>query len=212
VIELRSDALSVRHSLAVAIVFEDVFSDDLVRAPLEVSIPELRWKAVRAGDGSYRFIHTIGEPPVGTFALEVVAPTGEYRDLAPLPITLPHPGPLPPTRLGWTIKRPLWPTRGLRTGPGDTVLVARLETAGAAQANRKVRFLGSGAPVDPHTFSDERGELLAYFPFAKRDALDTPPVLDLELAIEIDDGAAAANPPVVTIPMGTTTFQRFEIT
>jgi hypothetical protein len=212
VIDLRSDVLSVRHSLAVAIAFEDVFSDDLVRAVLEVSIPELRWKAVRAGDGSYRFIHTLGDPPVGTFDVEVTAPGGEYRNFAPFQITLPHPGPLPPTRLGWMLKRPLWPTRALRVGSGQTVLVARLESAGVAQAGRKIRFLGSGAPVDPHTFSDANGEVLAYFPFAKRDALDNPPVLDAELAIEIDDGAATASPPAVSIPMGAVSFQRFEIT
>lgn len=211
-IDLRSDDVSVRHSLAVALLFEDIFSDDAVRAPLEVSIPALRWRAVWAVDGTYRFVHTIGEPPVGTFDVDVRAPGGEYTNFAPFQITLPHPGPTPPTRLGWLIKRPLWPTRTLRLSPGETGLVARLQAGGVAQAGRKVRFLGSGAPVDPHTFSDGQGELLAYFPFLRRDVLDTPPVLDAELTLEIDDGAATASPATVTIPMGTVLFQRFEIT
>lgn len=210
--ELRTDAVAVRHGLAVAVMFEDVFADGAVRAPLEVSIPALRWKAVAAGDGTYRFVHTIGAPPTGTFDVEVVAPGGEYHNFAPFQLTLPHPGPTPPTRLGWMIKRPLWPTRALRLSPGETALVARLETGGVAQAGRKVRFLGTGAAVDPHTFSDDHGELLAYFPFAKRDVLDVPPVTAAELTIEVDDGAATATPGTVSLAMGTVSFQRFEIT
>jgi hypothetical protein len=212
VIDLRSNVVSVRHSLAAVLLFEDMFSDTAVRAPLEVSIPTLDWRAVAAGDGTHRFVHTVGEPPAGMFDVEVLAPGGEYRNFAPFQITLPHAAPTPPTRLGWLIKRPLWPTRALRLSPGETALVARLETGGVAQAGRKVRFLGSGAPVDPHTFSDERGELLAYFPFAKRDVLDSPPVVDLELTLEIDDGAATATPATVVVPMGTVLFQRIEIT
>jgi hypothetical protein len=212
VIDLRTDAISVRHTLAVSLLFEDIFSDSPVRAPLEVRIPALDWRAVSATDGTYRFVHTLGELPTGSFDVEVVAPGEQYRNFAPFQITLPHAGPIPPTRLGWLIKRPLWPTRALRLSPGETALVARLETGGVARPGRKIRFLGSGAPVDPHTFSDESGELLAYFPFAKRDALNMPPLLDLELTIEIDDGAATANPATATIPMGTTVFRRFEIT
>jgi len=33
VIELRTDAVSVRHTLGVAVLFEDIFSDGPVRAP-----------------------------------------------------------------------------------------------------------------------------------------------------------------------------------
>lgn len=207
-IDPRTDSVVVRHSLAIAVAFEDVFAGTPVRAPLRVSIPALAWNAVARGDGTYRFVWTIGEPPTGTFDVEVVAPGGEYRNFEPIQITLPHAAPTPPTRQDWMIVKTLWPTRKLRLGPGDTALVGRLETAGVPQPGRKVRFVGQAA----HTYTDEHGELLAYFPDAKRDVLDSPPTVTLDVAIEIDNGSASASPTNVTIELGTVLFQRFEVT
>jgi hypothetical protein len=207
-VDPRSDTLVVRHSLAVALSFEDVFSGTPVRAPLHVSIPALSWNAVARGDGTYRFVRTIGDVPTGTFDVEVIAPGGEYRSFEPVQITLPHVAPTPPRRQDWMIVKTLWPTRKLRLGPGETALVGRFETAGVPQASRKVRFIGQAA----HTYSDENGELLAYFPDAKRDVLDSPPTVTLDVAIEVDNGAASVSPASVTIEMGTVLFQRFEIT
>lgn len=201
----------VRHELAIALRFEDVFTGEAVRAPLEVSIPELRWEAMRGRDETYRFVTGITRPPPGSYGVEVVSPTGEYRSFVPFQVTLPHSGPTPPTRPGWMITRPLWPTRRLRLGPGETGLTGRLVTAGVPQPGRKIRFLGSMAPVDPHTFSDEHGELIARFPYAKRDPMAPVPVLTLTVTIEIDDGAATATPGAVTIDLGTVRHQQFDV-
>lgn len=210
-IEPRRDVPAVRHGLAIALQFEDIFTGEPVRAPLQVSIPELRWKAVRGGDGTYRFVSGISQPPPGSYEVEVVSPTGEYRSFVPLQITLPHAGPTPPTRLGWMVTRPLWPTRKLRIGPNDTGLTGRLVTAGVPQPLRKIRFVGSMAPVDPYTFSDEHGELIARFPHARRDPIGPTPVLTLALTIELDDGAATVSPGAVTIDLGTIRYQQFDV-
>lgn len=207
-IETRTDSPVVHHALGIALLFEDVFSGAPVRAPLRVSIPTLRWNAVAGGDGAYRFVWTIGEPPAGTYAVEVVAPGGEYRNFEPFQITLPHPAPTPPTRQDWMMQRLLWPTRKLRLGPTQTALIGRFERGGVPQPGRKVRFIGAAA----HSYTDENGELLAYFPNAKRDVMDTPPSVTLSLAIEVDNGTASVSPAAVSIVMGSVLFQRFEIT
>lgn len=207
-IDPRTDTPIVRHSLAVALAFDDMFAGTPVRAALRVSIPSLAWDAVAGGDGTYRFVWTIGEPPAGTFDVDVVDPAGEYRNFEPLQITLPHTAPTPSTRQDWLIRKNLWPTRKLRLAQNETALVGRLESAGVAQALRKVRLVGQAA----HTFSDENGEFLAYFPDAKRDVLDTPPSVTLDVTLEIDNGAASVSPSQASIEMGTILFQRFEVT
>jgi hypothetical protein len=175
---------SVRHQLAVAVRFVDVFTVQPVVVPLDVRVdslpsavgmPAVPWRAVEGpNDHTYRFLVSNNTVmPTGTVGVAVTARGQEYVDFEPLTTTLPrvltaHP-PIP-ARSDYLLQHPLWPTRSLRLPPRDTAIVARLVSAGSTpiEAVRATIWPdGSPMPAFPYAYSDARGEFVYRLPALK---------------------------------------------
>jgi hypothetical protein len=175
---------AIRHRLAVALQFTDVFTSRSVDLPLDVRVetlpivlgmPRVPWRAVRApNDDTYRFLVTNDTVmPAGVLAVDVDARGGEYVNFEPFTIALPRPNvahPPTPDRSDYLVRRALWPTRSLRLPPGETAIVGRLVSAGANPTSRlKVTIWPDGLPVppSPYTYSNDRGEFVCRLPDLK---------------------------------------------
>ena len=169
----------VRHRLAAAIRFEDAFTGQPVPARLDVraetlpilaGMPLLPWRALRAGDGTYRFLVSRNTAmPAGGIPITVTAPDGEYQNFEPFTLNLPRPiaGPLV-TRADFLVRRTIWPTRRLHLPPGETGVIGRIvDAAGVPVAGLRVRMAeaaGPIAPTVPYTYSAADGTFLMRFP------------------------------------------------
>jgi hypothetical protein len=109
------------NTLAAAVQFNDVFTGMPVRTAFNVSIPDLRWAALRWDpDATYRFSMVnapiaggLPQLPTGTFTLALTSADPTYAALEPRQITLPpapaHPPPvLASDYLTPLVKRPSW--------------------------------------------------------------------------------------------------------
>lgn len=163
----------VRQRLAAAVSFVDAFADataapTLLRNPMRVSIPELRWRSVVAGaDGIYRFAYPGGTVVAGTFDVEIEIPDGRYVDFESLSLTLPRPVSSPPLRTDFWVIRRLWPTRLLPPIGGETQLEGRI-TSPTDQRVEGLRVVvhpsSSPPPSAPYTYTNAAGEFLFRFP------------------------------------------------
>jgi len=177
----------VRHRLAAAVRFVDVFSGQAVRVPLDVraetlpvvaGMPRLPWKAVPSrNDATYRFLIGAGTVmPVGPVPVTVSAPpeeAEEYVDFENLSVVLPRPllaHPPTPARSDFLVEKPLWPTRLLKVSTGETAIVASFKSAGVTPIARLRVKIWSGLgppPAAPYGYTDDQGELLFRLPDLK---------------------------------------------
>ena len=211
-----SDVLLTRD-LAVAVRFVDPFTGQAVRVPMSVSIPALQWSAVRSErDATYRFslanLPTVGGVPqfpawaMGTHALEVNVPGELYAMMEPLTVTIPPAAPhVPPAPADYRVDLPLWPTRALRSPPGETAVVGRLASSGgAAVGGWKVTLFQGGAPPPgaPYARANAAGEFLFRLPGLKRGSSAIPTA---SLGVEVRDPADVVQPVApgtITVPVG----------
>jgi len=196
----RVDSPAWAHRLGAALRFVDPFTQTPVRVPLAVSIPSLRWRAVRwESDATYRFVATNAEVSAGTFDVAVEAPGGEYVSLAPIQVQLPRPiapHPAPAVRADYLVQPTLWPTTRLRPPPGETAVVGRVVSQGGGTPTSGLRvrvFVPPGpAPAEPFTRTDANGEFLFRLPGLRGRVAGTTVVTAVTVDIEIRDPADAA--------------------
>jgi hypothetical protein len=210
----------VRHRLAVAVHFTDIFTSRPIAAPLDVRIdtlpivagmPRMPWRAVRGpNDQTYRFLVTNETVmPAGTLTVVVTSPNHEYASFEafePFTVTLPRPLAHPPTpaRSDYLIARPLWPTRSLRLPPGETAILGRLVSAGATPtAGLKVTIWrdGTSMPATPYTYSNNAGEFVFRLPGLKSvngGTVSTTAPLLIDLRLPPTHGVAVVPSQVLT--------------
>ena len=181
---------SIRHHLAAAIRFEDVFTGQPAEAELDVRVevlpvvprmPRLPWQARRASDGTYRLLVSQSTAmPVGPVTVTVTAPSGEYENYQPFVLALPLPwaGPLP-TRADFLVRRTIWPTRRMRLQPGESGVIGRVvDGTGTPVSGLRVRMAEAPAPIPaavPATYTAADGTFLVRLP-ALRSMTGSPPV------------------------------------
>ena len=175
---------TIRHRLATAVRFVDMFTSRPVTVPLDVraeslppvvGMPALPWRAVAGpNDGSYRLLVSNDTAmPGGAITLDVTAPGAQYFDFEPLVVTLPRPlvaHPPTPARSDFLVEHTLWPTRALRLPPGETAVAGRITSGGASpRAGLKITIWRDGSPMppSPYTYSDDRGEFVFRLPDLK---------------------------------------------
>jgi hypothetical protein len=180
----------VHHQLAAAIRFEDAFTAMPPEAVLDAQVdvlpvvpnmPGLPWRAIRAADGTHRFLVSQNTAmPVGPLTVTVGEPDDIYKNYEPFVITLPLPiaGSLP-TRQDFIVRRVVWPTRRLRLQPGETGVIGSIVNAGGAPvAGLRVRIAEAPLPIAPsvpYTYSDTDGSFLVRLP-GLRSMTGSPPV------------------------------------
>ena len=215
----------LQRTLAAAYQFYDAFFfplDDLtppITAPLEVSIPSLGWSALRADtDFTYRFsASTLTQPapsspsPPG-FAVQVVAPGGDYVSFESIGLVLPLPLTAPPKRSDFLIPKPLWPTTALRPPDGETAVRGFIRSPTAqAVADLTVEMWLGLAPVPPpgtpFTRSNGSGDFLFRFPRLKGASGQTQTI-----SIRLDGGAVSVSPATLPIVIGQTQIIKFQRT
>ena len=124
----------ITHRLAIALRFVDVFTRRPIDIPLSVTIPELGWQAVHQPlDSTYRFLLAQAESPSGTFQVLVEEPDRRYINHGTIQVGLPWSRATSGlARADYLEEYVLWPTRGFRAPPGETVLIGRLTSLSAA--------------------------------------------------------------------------------
>ena len=222
IVDARNDFPTFRHQLAIAYQFTDAFTGLVVRTPLAVTIPELRWTALRSEqDFTYRFVVTNQDVPAGgPFDVVVAAPLGDYVALEPIALTLPvvvaHPPPV--RRSDYLVSLPLWPTRKF-AGVNETVVIGHVTSSGATSVDRlKVVLDRTPAPYGnprPFTRTDAHGDFLYRVPESKGwDTANNVPITQETLAITVTDSngnSVIANPSQFPIDVGATQIVRFTI-
>jgi len=211
-----------QRSLSAVYRFYDAFLfpiDDFTRpiaSALEVSIPALRWNALRVEDDfTYRFSAiTLTQPaPSGAnLGVQVVATNGDYVSLAPILLTLPLALSSPPKRSDFLINQPLWPTVALRPPDSETAVRGQIRSPGALPvAGLKVEMWPGAALTPPagtpFTRSDANGEFLFRFPLLKGAAGSSAP-----FHIRLNDGAIGILPASVPIVFGLMQIIQFDRT
>lgn len=176
---------SVRHRLAAAFRFVDIFTGKPVGVPLDVRVeafplpfvkgrPNLPWRAVPGpNDGTYRFFVTNDtvmpaspSPIPVTVSVPTNAPKEAYVSFEKVEVTLPLPltaHPPTPARSDFLIEKTLWPTRAVKVPAGETAVVAVVKTAGATSIEKLMVKLWTGLgppPVSPYAYTDASGEFL----------------------------------------------------
>jgi len=216
---LRTDTPALTRHLAAVVQFVDPFTALPIRVPFAVSIPALRWTALRwDNDATYRFSRANaplvgGTPqlPVGTFTLSVTPTSGTYAALEPRQITLPPAPSHPPPVLvaDYLVALALWPTVAFRVPAGETAVTARLVSASNQNVTGlKLRLFDSAAPPPPpnvYTRSDAAGQCLVRLPTLRRGNVANPTVL---LTVQVFDAANAllvVTPATLTVPIGQAT-------
>lgn len=180
----------VRHQLAAAIRFEDVFTGQPAESTLDVRIdvlpvvarmPRVPWRATRAADGTYRFFVSQNTAmPIGPLTVMVTSPSGEYENYQPFVLTLPLPwaGTFP-TRADFLVRRGIWPTRRMRLQPGETGVIGRIvDGTGTPAPGLRVRMAEAPGPIPataPATYSAADGSFLVRLPTV-RSMTGSPPV------------------------------------
>jgi hypothetical protein len=213
--DLRTDAPMWTRDLAAAVQFVDPFTSLPVRIPCAVSMPALRWTALRwDADATYRFsrpnVPLVGAPqlPTGTFTLSVTPAGGSYAALEPRQITLPVAAPHPPPVLfaDYLVALPLWPTVVFRVPAGETAVLARLvSTSNQNAAGLKARMFDGSSPPPPasvYTRSDVAGQFLIRLPGLQRgNAANPTVVLDVQI-FNVANAPLVVVPPTLTVPIG----------
>jgi hypothetical protein len=215
----RTDTPAFSRDLAAAVQFVDPFTALPIRAPFAVSIPALRWFALRwPTDATYRFSRANsplvgGAPqlPVGTFTLSVTPGDNSYAVLEPRQVTLPPVPPHAPPVLvsDYLVALALWPTVAFRVPAGETAVTARLVSA-SNQVVRglKVRIFDSASPPPPpavYARSDAVGQILVRLPALRRGNVVNPTAL---LDVQVFDATNAplvVTPSTLTVPIGQAT-------
>ena len=202
---------SVRHRLAAAFRFVDIFTGKPVGVPLDVRVetfplpfvkgrPNLPWRAVPGrNDATYRFFvsnDTVMPASPSPIAVTVSAPTNapkeEYVSFEKVEVTLPLPltaHPPTPARSDFLIEKTLWPTRAVKVSTGETAVVAVVKSAGATPIERlRVRlWTGLGPPpVSPYAYTNAAGEVLFRLPDLKTvvgGVISTTSMLNLEIRV-----------------------------
>ncbi len=201
----------LRHRLSVALQFNDVFTGEAVRLPLDVRIEAADWTPYRGErDATYRFFRTNDEvEPSGALAVSVAAPGGEYRSFEPVAVSLPLPAPPTPVQRGhFLVQAPLWPTRALRPPHGETAVVGRIESSGGVSDPAGLRvFLFDPPPPpppSPYAYSDEAGDFLFRLPRLRGSVSGGMAVTQATLAVAVRRGATPVpvNPATVNVPLG----------
>lgn len=218
-----SSAPQIRHHLAAAIRFEDVFTGQPTEGELDVRVdtlpvvanmPRQPWQASRASDGTYRFFVSQNTAmPVGPLTVTVTAPNREYENYQPFVLTLPLPwaGPFP-ARSDFVVRRGIWPTRQLRLQPGETGVTGRVvDATGTPVPGLRVRMAEAPAPIAaavPATYTASDGSFLVRLP-GLRSMTGSPPVAaprtTASLVIELLTSAmVVVNPTSPPFPVTTT--------
>jgi hypothetical protein len=212
----------LQRSLAVVYRFYDVFFDGsdaqtpLIRLPLEVAIPSLRWRALHVmSDHTYRFSwatltqplpsNTPSPPLPASFSVTVNDPSGQYAvydDPASLAITLPLPLSTPPKAADFAITKPLWPTPSFRPPAGETVVRGSVRSPTAQSvADLKVEIWLGPSPTPPagtpFTRTTATGDFLYRLPLLKGSPGDT-----LTARLQLNGGALAVTPTTLPIVIG----------
>lgn len=214
--------VDIIHRLGVAVRFFDIFSGETVLAPLQVSIPAVRWTAFHAEtDGTYRFVVTNEDVPTLLNAdIEVLIPGEEYESREAMQVSLPivvgHPPPV--LRPDYLLEFPLWPTRRRRTPPGETAITGRIISGGVTNVDGLRVFLfepPGPAPVSPYAYTNAAGEFLFRLPQLRARMSGTVPVITATLNIEIRDPTSAlvapVNPGSVVADLGRLSFFEFTV-
>jgi len=214
--------VNVVHRLAVAVRLFDIFTGETVRTPMTLAIPELRARAFRASDNTYRFQFTNRDVPSGgPFTLTIEVPSGEYESREPtqvpsLPIVVGHPPPV--IRPDYLLEFPMWPTRAHKLPAAETAVVGRVISAGATDVTSLRVFLfepPGPPPATPYAYTNGNGEFLFRLPQLHAHMSGTVPVLTATLDIEIRDAANAVVAPVVpasvVADLGRTTLFEFNV-
>jgi hypothetical protein len=211
----------LQRTLSAVFRFYDAFFyplDDRVapiRSPLDVSIPGLRWRAVRGDDFTYRFsASTLTQPaPAGAnLAVQVAASGGDYASFEPILLTLPLPLSVPPSRADFLLPTRLWPTVALRPPEGETAVRGQIRS-GTAQpvADLKVEMWPGPAATPPagtpYTRTNAAGDFLYRFPRLKGAAGST-----LSLNVRLNGGAVAVSPSSLAIVAGLTQILQLQRT
>ena len=219
---LKQSTVLLQRSLAAVYRFYDAFFDPvddhtpLIDLPLEVTIPSLRWRALRVpSDRTYRFSwltltqpapSNVPSPPQpASFAVEVSDPGGDYvnlADAAAMAISLPLPLSVPPRASDFLITKPLWPTPSFRPPPGETILRGTVSSPTAQPvAGLKVEIWLGAAPTPPagtpFTRTDANGDFLYRLPLLKGSPGDT-----LMAHIQLNGGAVTVTPDTLPILIG----------
>lgn len=193
----RTDAPRLTLALAVVYRFSDIFTGAVVRAPLAVTIPSLKWTAFASlPDATYRFVGLPAAPGTlpHSFAVTVESVNGDYASYEPFAVTLPltlPPG--PPQRATYLVEKPLWPTRRLRPPPGETAVIGQItSTAGQPLAGLKV-YLSPDVippvPTGPYAYSDVHGDFLCRLPDVKATLDASSAVIPVTLNLQVFDGS-----------------------
>lgn len=176
---------SVRHRLAAAFRFVDIFTGKPVDMPLDVRVetfplpfvkgsPNLPWRAVPGpNDDTYRFFVTNNavmpaspSPIPVTVSMPANVAKEAYVSFESVEVTLPLPlaaHPPTPARSDFLIEKTLWPTRAVKVPAGETAVVATVKSAGATPIGRLRVKLWAGLgppPVSPYAYTDASGEFL----------------------------------------------------
>lgn len=222
IVDARSDFPTFTHRLAIAYQFADAFTGLLVRSPLVVTIPELRWTAVRSEqDFTYRFVVTNQDVPTGgPYDVVVTSTAGDYVALDPIDVTLPivvaHPPPV--RRSDYLVTLPLWPTRRFAS-VNETVVIGHVTSLGATPVDQlKVvldRTPTSYGNARPFTRTDPHGDFLYRVPESKAwDSANNVPITQETLVITITDtngNNVIPTPTQFPIDVGATQIVRFTI-
>ena len=203
----------VRHTLAVAFRFIDVFTGSAVVEPLTASIPQQNWTAYRsARDLTYRFLVTNETPiPNGTFDVFVEIPGGAYRVVEPIQVALPLPPiahPLPVIRSDFLREAPLWPTRLKSLPPAETAVVGRIVSTGGLTGVPGLlvdMFEPPGpAPVTPYASADDSGDFVFRLPGLRGSISGGTVISQVTLTVEVSEGGTSVvvNPNTITVPLG----------
>jgi hypothetical protein len=204
---------SIRHQLGVVVRLVDVFTRRPIDLPLHVRVeavpvpppparpPALPWRAVRADDATYRFVVSDGEAlPTGSIDILVTDPAAAYVDFEPLTVLLPRPlvaHPPTPDRSDFLIDHALWPTRRAALAAGETAIVGRVISTGAATPVARLRVKLGVAPLPPvpYTYTSDAGEFLVRLPLLKGKVVGTVVTSTASLSIEM------LEPPTFTTPL-----------
>jgi hypothetical protein len=186
-----------------------------IRSLLDVSIPELRWNALRASnDFTYRFsVLTLTQalPSRTNLGVQLTASGGDYVSFEPIVLKkLPVPISSPPARSDFLTPVPLWPTTAFRPPIGETAVRGLLGTSTPQSvADLKVEMWLDPAVAPPgvspfYTRTNANGEFLYRFPLLKR-AADS----SVTVRIRLNDGTVNVLPSSLPIVLGQTQILQF---
>ena len=187
-----------------------------VRAPLLVTIPSLRWRALAGDDVTYRFsLPTLtesfaGQVPSTPLDVEVESLDGTYHNFEPFQVTLPVPLSSPPRRSDFLFTKPLWPTRKLRLITGETAIAGSIVSSSGSQPieGLKVVIYGPGGPIagGPYMYTDASGDFLFRLPFLQS---STSAPVTVTIAVSDSGGPITVTPPSLTISLGEVATAQF---